>query len=165
MEPHGQARGTTPNAPSGRTSRTRGPIHPRVNPWSSWCWDRSTWSASPVSMSSDSLRQGAHETGRSEKATGQFWKRGGTSLEESNEKCRRDCLTKCDPCNKFLVRHINQPVLIEPAFCARERWTFEPGPWRPGSFAVSRAADTEVEGGEDDLRLAGYDTQPSRLNL
>jgi len=39
MEPHGQARGTTPNAPPGRTSRTRGPIHPRVNPWSSWCWD------------------------------------------------------------------------------------------------------------------------------
>jgi hypothetical protein len=40
MEPHGQARGPTPNAPWGRTSRTRGPIHPRVNPWSSWCWDR-----------------------------------------------------------------------------------------------------------------------------
>ena len=40
MEPHGQTRGTTPNTPSGRTSRTRGPIHPRVNPWSSWCRDR-----------------------------------------------------------------------------------------------------------------------------
>ena len=51
MEPHGQACGTTRNAPSGRTSRTRGPIHPQVNPclhaevrygtqaWSSWCWD------------------------------------------------------------------------------------------------------------------------------
>jgi hypothetical protein len=49
MEPHGQAlyrdgagqaRDTSPNTPWGRTSRTRGPIHPRVNPWSSWCRDR-----------------------------------------------------------------------------------------------------------------------------
>jgi len=36
----GQARDTSPNTPWGRTSRTRGPIHPRVNPWSSWCRDR-----------------------------------------------------------------------------------------------------------------------------
>jgi len=40
MEPHGQARDTSPNTPWGRTSRIRGPIHPRVNPWSSWCRDR-----------------------------------------------------------------------------------------------------------------------------
>jgi len=40
MEFHGQARGTAANVASERTSRTRGPIPPRANPWSSWCWDR-----------------------------------------------------------------------------------------------------------------------------
>jgi len=32
MEPHGQSPWFPKNAPRGRTSRTRGPIHPRVDP-------------------------------------------------------------------------------------------------------------------------------------
>ena len=52
MEPHGQAHCTTPNVPLGRTSRTRGPIQPRVNPWSSWCWDRICYGKAPDSKAS-----------------------------------------------------------------------------------------------------------------
>ena len=95
--------------------------------------------------------------GRCEKKI-ELVREGGTSLQESDEKCRRDYSIKRNPCDKFLIRHIDQPVLIEPAFCARKGWTFESEPRRPGSFTVSRAADTEVEGGEGDLRFAGYET-------
>ena len=52
MEPHRQAHGTTPNVPLGRTSRTRGPIQPRINPWFSWCWDGICYGKIPDSYAS-----------------------------------------------------------------------------------------------------------------
>lgn len=89
---------------------------------------------------------------------GSFGKMEELPCRNQMSYCRRDSSTKRDPCDKFLIRHIDQPVLFEPAFCARKGRTFESGPGGPGSFAVSRTADTEVEGGEGDLWFAGYDT-------